>query len=471
MSNVAKILLQHIENKDRAKERREDRLYDVVRLAEAREYQEKLDAENKEFKLQERSLNTLERQYLDLISQRKVQEAELQKSNVDLNLVNELYQTKGPEAIINEITDIDYKNFDDLTEYYTTNIKNLNLELDTMKDVLSDGVARVKNVVEGGAIAAYPEGVALGMDREGLDIGDFGIDAYNAIYGEEIDTSGKSADQIKALENEQKIEDAIISDLFDKSGSDMQASLDDFIKTRDDQAKTVATAQYYETLATGNVEDADVKKAAQYETDMRGFIRNSNLNVDFDEYTTLSTLDQSQIDELDSVNDVKVADRIGQIQFEVAYGFLVSQGLEEDFVSMSDVEQQEILNEYFNLYQDMIVKSNSQTETRLGETVQSNFEDYYLYAKEAQRNYNDEGDPAQKQRLEEVIRSIYGVPKLMEIDGFFEQLDIRYGHISGVYDRYNTNILSDPKAQTNILNQKNRVRNTKLINILQGGND
>ena len=40
MSNVAKILLQHIENKERAKERREDRLYDVVRLAEARELEQ-----------------------------------------------------------------------------------------------------------------------------------------------------------------------------------------------------------------------------------------------------------------------------------------------------------------------------------------------------------------------------------------------------------------------------------------------
>lgn len=469
MSNVAKILLQHIENKDRAKERREDRLYDVVRLAEARQYQEGLDADNKEFKMQERALNTIEREYLDLISQRKVQEKELQDSNVDLNLVNDLYQTKGPEAVINDITEIDYKNFDDLTDYYTTNIKNLNLELDTMKDVLSDGVARVKNVVEGGAVAAYPGGVALGSDREGLDVGDFGIDAYNAIYGEEVDTSGMTADEIKTLENESKIEDAIISDLFDKSGSDMQTSLDDFIKTKYEQEKNVATTVYYETLATGNAEDQEIKMAAQYETDMRGFIRNSNLNVDFDEYTTLSTLDQSQIDELDSVNDVKVGDRIGQIQFQVAHGFLVSQGLEEDFISMSNVEQQEILNSYFDLYQDMVIKSNSQTETRLGETVQSNFEDYYLYAKEAQRNYNDEGDPAQKQRLEEVIRSIYGVPKLMEIDGFFEQLDIRYGHISGVYDRYNTNILNDPNAQTNILNQKNRVRNTKLINILEGG--
>ena len=107
MSNVAKIFLQHLENKERTKERREERLYDVVRLAEAREYQENLDAENKEFKLQERALNTLERQYLDLVSQRKVQEAELQKSDVDLNLVNELYQTKGPEAIINQITEIE----------------------------------------------------------------------------------------------------------------------------------------------------------------------------------------------------------------------------------------------------------------------------------------------------------------------------------------------------------------------------
>ena len=465
--SVAKIVLQHLDSKERAKERREDRLFDLVKLAEAREYQEKLNEDNREIKRKEQYLNSLEREYLNLVGERRVQEKELQEANVNLSLVSDLYETKGPEEIIKNITEIDFDNYEDLSEYYTNNIKNINTELDIMKDVLSDEVAKVNNIVKGGALATYTGGIALGGDREGLDVGDFGIDAYNAIYGEQIDTSTMTENEIKALE----IEGEIISDLFDKAHSDMQKSYDDAIDLQIKREGDISKQEYYTAMSEAKVKEDDTLKAGQYELDLKGFIRNSTINLDYDQYQALGTLNQDQIDEQDSVNETSVADKMGQLETEIGIAFIKSQGLEDDLLQLTGnpAEQIEMIESYFDLYQDMIYKSNAQTEVRLGTTVKSNFEDYYLYASDAYRNYLDEQDPNKREQLEKVIRNIYGVPKMMTLEGFFEQLDIRYGHIDETYSKFNAN-QNLAVVKDKVLQDKKNVYNQNVIDILQKGN-
>jgi len=475
MSNVAQIILQHLDKKERAKERREDKLLDIFKIAEAREYQESIRDDAKELARKTRNLDSLEREIVALKGNRKVQEKLLQDSNVSLDLVNDLFKTNNTIKVIEDTALIDFENDDDLTSNYENQIYNLNLEIENNQSVISNNLKQVNNIIEGGALAINNGGVGTGTDPLGLDVGDFGQSAYDEIYKRPIiDTSGMSDEEIKSLNDKMQIEDSIIANIFDNTTNEQRDNFVDEQKRLSDVYTQETKDNYYAQLTEKTEDDKDLVKASMFEKDIRGYIRNSNSNLQFDQYVTLSSMTQSQIDEQDAIKgNKKVADKIGDIQSQLGIAFIKTQGLEEDFLEFSTDEQLTMVGDYFDIYQDIVISSNAKSEARVGETVKSNLEDYYVYAKAAYDNYLQELDPKGKEDLEALIRKVYGVPKLQTIDGFYKALDLRFEHISETYDEFSDFINADPATKDKLRKKATNDKNRNLINILKNaeGND
>jgi hypothetical protein len=467
MSDAIRILMQHLENKERKKEREDDKLYDLVRIAEAREYQESITKQSNDLKLQSDNINNLRQEVRTLQAEKRGKEDKLVESKVDLNLVNELAKTDGAYKILETITSVNSDNMDLLESNLLGQIDNLNIELDTMTDVLTENVEQATNIIEGGILSQFERGEGFGSDITGLDPQDFGYEAFQTLYAQEepIESNYQTTEDYENALKEFNISNKITKGIFDLSGADIAESLREEKDWWADYNKKLATSEYYQSLTTTGIQEESALKAAQYEVDIKGYIRDSNINLGYN--TMLQQQEWYNDDNHEFYQDEELLEKIDQTKFQIAHKFIVTQGLEDDFKNLlSKEEQLAMIDEYYEIYENMVLRSHAETAVREGTVVKSNIEDYYFYLDSARQIYEGhlkDGNQALADQIAVSIKEVFGTPKLMTLDNFFKNVESKYSHIEGMIDTWES--INDPGG-VNKNRKEAKEENLKLQNQL-----
>ncbi len=183
MSNQLAALVIEMMRQKKADERdQKDKAYDMWKLRESQDFQEKITQSTREYQLEHEQFVIAKNAENEAEKNLAAATNEGVKLGMDLDKIQDLYATNDAIKVIDNLILPATNNLEDLSEHYNKKAEGHKLKMDLLNDVIYNDIASANQIIAGGR----GTGVDFGTDPKGWDLEDIGLPAYIEKFDEQL---------------------------------------------------------------------------------------------------------------------------------------------------------------------------------------------------------------------------------------------------------------------------------------------